>query len=155
MHKIWEKPAHERIKRTKAIEVENAKFLSKLINISTRSMPMDKKQSRLGENVYRKNVQKSIKQANEDFGEKLIHLRSDLEYTKVRKSMEKYEKAKWLMHKNKRAKLPTLPCSKPSKGSASLLEQYQGSRKARTEGEEGEMEKSKNKKTLETIAVEF
>lgn len=64
------------------------------------------------ENPYRKNVQKNIKQANEDLGERLIHLRSDLEYNKVRKSMEKYEKAKKLMHKNKRVKLPNIPYSK-------------------------------------------
>ena len=87
------------------------------------------------ENPYRKNVQKNIKQANEDFGERLIHLRSDLEYNKLRKSMEKYHQVKQLMHKNKRVKLPNLPYSK-YKDSYSLLENYCEKSKTRTEPEE-------------------
>lgn len=37
-----------------------------------------------------------------------MHLKSDLDYNKVAKSMEKYQKVKKLMHKNKRARLPSL-----------------------------------------------
>ena len=37
-----------------------------------------------------------------------MHLRSSLEYTRVTKSMEKYQEVKQRMFKNKRAKLPEL-----------------------------------------------
>ena len=37
-----------------------------------------------------------------------MYLRSDLQYSKVTKSMDKYEKAKNLILKSKRAKIPSL-----------------------------------------------
>ena len=50
----------------------------------------------------------TIKKENQHLGSKLMQLRSSLEYSRVTKSMEKYEEIKQRMFKNKRAKLPEL-----------------------------------------------
>ena len=61
--------------------------MDKLVGIATRSVTFERTQSIKGDNPYRRNIQKNIKRENEDFGEKLINLQSDLEYNKIRKSM--------------------------------------------------------------------
>ena len=50
-------------------------------------MTIERTKSIKGDNHYRRNIKKNIKRENEDFGEKLINLQSDLEYNKIRKSM--------------------------------------------------------------------
>lgn len=60
------------------------------------------------DNPHRKNWLKSIKRENEEFGEKLIHLRSSLEYSRFTKSIDDYEKVKKSMKINRRPRLPQL-----------------------------------------------
>ena len=109
MHKIWEQSVNQRQKRSKAIEEENQKLLNKLLEISTRTINNDEKIGKnKRDNPFRKNCLKAIKKENEELGERLLHLRSDLECRKIIKSMQKYEKAKRSMKINRRPKLPHL-----------------------------------------------
>lgn len=78
------------------------------MKISTRNSLQIHEGVRHRENPYRKNWLKGIKRENEEFGEKLIHLRSSLEYSQFSKSIDEYEKVKKSMKVNRRARLPQL-----------------------------------------------
>ena len=60
------------------IEQENQKLLTKLMKISTRNSLQVGESIKHRDNPYRRNWLQNIKKENEEFGEKLIHLRSSL-----------------------------------------------------------------------------